>query len=222
MGAVVILLGPPGVGKGTQGALLGESLGWMRIATGDLLRDARREGTPLGKQAQAFMDAGELVPDGLILDLVRETISGFSPAVGVILDGFPRTIAQAEGLDTMLPQLGRRVDRVVVLEAPTDVLVKRISGRRSSPSGQVYNVFFNPPRIDGICDVTGESLEQRADDREDTVRRRLEVYLDQTKPLIEYYERGSASVIRIDGDRPMVEVQSDVRYAASGADPGES
>jgi adenylate kinase len=215
---VVILLGPPGVGKGTQGVLLSEALGWRRISTGDLLRDARREGTPLGRRAQEFMDAGELVPDQLILDLVRETVAALPSGQGIIFDGFPRTLAQAEALDEALPQIGRRVDRVVVLDAPEEILVRRISGRRMSPAGYVYNVYFNPPRVPGKCDHTGEDLEHRADDMEETVRRRLEVYRAQTEPLIRFYEKGDSRVVRVDGDRGMEEVQADV-LAAVGGDP---
>ncbi len=212
---VVILLGPPGVGKGTQGVRLSEELGWERISTGDLLRDARREGTPLGRRAQEYMDAGELVPDGLILDLVRETLGGLPEEQGIIFDGFPRTLAQAEALDGVLPEVGRQVDRVVVLEAPDEVLVRRISGRRMSPAGYVYNVYFNPPRVPGRCDHTGEELEHRPDDKEETVRRRLEVYRAQTEPLVRFYEERPARVVRVDGDREMQQVLADVLDAVS-------
>lgn len=215
---VVILLGPPGVGKGTQGVLLSEALGWKRIATGDLLRDARREGTPLGRRAQEYMDAGELVPDQLILDLVQETVAALPGDQGIIFDGFPRTLPQAEALDAALPLIGRSVDRVVVLDAPEEILVRRISGRRMSPAGYVYNVYFNPPRVPGRCDQTGEELEHRADDREETVRRRLEVYRAQTEPLVRFYEQGDSRVVRVDGDRGLEDVQADV-LAAVGAAP---
>lgn len=216
---VVILLGPPGVGKGTQGVLLADQLGWVRISTGDLLREARRAGTPLGQKAQGFMDAGELVPDSLILDLVAETLEGIPAGKGIIFDGFPRTEAQAEALDGVLPASGRQVDRVVVLEAPDDVLVKRISGRRMGPQGHVYNVWFSPPKMEGICDHTGAPLEHRADDHEDTVIRRLEVYKAQTEPLVRHYERRPGVVVRVDGDRTMEVVQGEIRRALGASAP---
>lgn len=216
---VVILLGPPGVGKGTQGVRLTEALGWSRISTGDLLREARREGTPLGLRAKAYMDAGELVPDLLILEMVQEKVSHHPADQGIIFDGFPRTTAQAEALDEVLPGVGRRVDRVVVLEAPDEVLIRRVSGRRVSPSGRVYNVHYDPPKVPGRCDDSGEVLEHRQDDQEDTVRRRLEVYREQTEPLIRFYEGHEAAVVRVDGDRPMGEVEQDVIEAASGRLP---
>lgn len=218
---VVILLGPPGVGKGTQGVLLSEALGWTRISTGDLLREAVREGTALGREARGFMEAGELVPDGVIIGLVRDVVAGLPPEQGIIFDGFPRTVAQAEALDEVLPPLGRRVDRVVLLEAPDDVLVQRISGRRSSPAGYVYNVHYDPPRVPGKCDHTGEDLVQRDDDREETVRRRLEVYRAQTEPLIRFYEESPGVVVTsVDGDRGMEAVQEGVRAAVSVPAPG--
>jgi adenylate kinase len=211
---VVILLGPPGVGKGTQGALLTADFGWTRIATGDLLREARREGTPLGLEAQRFMDAGELVPDALILGLVREVFESLPEGAGVLFDGFPRTIPQAEGLDSLLAELGHQVDGVILLEAPDDVVVKRISGRRTSPDGaHVYNVYFNPPKAEGICDQTGATLVHREDDLPHTVRRRLEVYQAQTSPLVAYYDAAPTTVMRVDGAAPLEVVRSEIREA---------
>ena len=216
---VVILLGPPGVGKGTQGVRLTEALDWSRISTGDILREACREGTPLGLRAKAYMDAGELVPDDLILEMVKEKVSLHPADQGIVFDGFPRTAAQAEALDQVLPAVGRRVDRVVVLEAPDEVLIRRVSGRRVSPSGHVYNVHYDPPKVPGKCDHSGEDLEHRRDDHEETVRRRLEVYREQTEPLIRFYQEHEAAVIRVDGDRPMADVENDVIQAASGPLP---
>jgi len=210
---VVILLGPPGVGKGTQGVLLAEAAGWTRISTGDLLRDACREETPLGLKAKAFMDAGELVPDEVILGMVRELLEGLPADRGIIFDGFPRTAAQAEALDRVLPEVDRKVDAVVVLEAPDEILVRRISGRRMSPAGYAYNVYFNPPKQEGICDQTGEPLEHRKDDKEDTVRRRLEVYQQVTQPLIRFYDEGGTRLVRLDGDREMEVVQAEIQAA---------
>lgn len=211
---VVILLGPPGVGKGTQGALLTEDFGWVRIATGDLLREARRAGTPLGVEALRFMDAGELVPDTLILNMVREVLEAHPSDVGVLFDGFPRTLPQAEGLDKLLSELGHRVDGVLLLEAPDDVVVKRISGRRTSPDGgHVYNIYFNPSKVEGVCDQTGAALVHREDDLPATVQRRLEVYQAQTQPLVAYYDDASAAVLRINGSASMPEVRAEIRRA---------
>jgi adenylate kinase len=209
---VVILLGPPGVGKGTQGELLCEELGWERIATGDLLREARRRGTQLGREAQAYMDRGDLVPDSLIVALVEARLEELSPDQGMVLDGFPRTVPQAEALDQVLPSAGRKVDAVVLFEAPDDVLQKRISGRRYSPdSGRVYNIHFDPPEKEGVCDETGSPLIHREDDRPETVARRLEVYREQTEPLVAHYDAAPVPVLRIDGDRGMDEVQASLR-----------
>ncbi len=209
---IVILLGPPGVGKGTQGLLLCEQRGLTHLSTGDLLRKARREGTALGKEAQAFMDRGELVPDSVIVGMVREVLDTL--AGGVVFDGFPRTVAQAEALDGVLADLGRRVDRVIVLQADDEVLVKRLAGRRSCPEcGAVYNVHFNPPAEAERCDRCGTPLTHRADDQPETVRRRLEVYRRQTEPLITFYEAHPASVHYVEGDQSVDEVQSGLQDA---------
>jgi adenylate kinase len=215
---VLILLGPPGVGKGTQAVRLADELDGAHVSTGDLLRAARRDGTDLGKRAQKYMDAGELVPDHLILDLVREHLAGVPTGAPVLFDGFPRTTAQAEGLNEVLEQSGRRVDRVVLFEAPDDTIVKRLSGRRSCPKcGAVYNVYFNPPLVDGTCDRCGSPLEQRQDDVPETIRRRLEVYRDQTAPLVSFYEGAGAPFERIRADRGVDEVYADFRESAGVA-----
>ena len=159
------------------------------------------------------MDAGDLVPDDLILDMVREHLDGLGADRSVIFDGFPRTVPQAEGLGATLAGLGRDVDRVVLFEADDDLLVKRISGRRSSPSGRVYNVYFDPPAVEGICDDTAEALIHREDDKPETVTRRLEVYRELTEPLIDYYEGHGPFPIRIDGGQEMAEVAGDLRQA---------
>lgn len=204
----LILLGAPGAGKGTQGALLAERHGLTRISTGDLLRDAVRHGTPLGQRAKGYMDAGELVPDAIILDLVREVlVSQPAGSPGFILDGFPRTLPQAQALDRLLADLKQPLDAVVVIDVQDEVLVQRLSGRRSCPGcGAVYNIYFEPPRESGICDRCGTALTERADDTAETVRHRLEVYRRQTAPLITYYEGSSTPVRHLDGDRPTAEV----------------
>lgn len=211
---VVILLGPPGVGKGTQALRLADSVGWDHVSTGDLLRAARREGTELGRKAQGFMDAGELVPDALILDLVRDHLKGIAPEAGILFDGFPRTTAQADGLERVLEGERRQVDRVVVFEACDEELVKRLSGRRSCPDcGAVYNVHFTPPSEEGRCDRCGGTLMQRADDEPETIRRRLAVYQDQTAPLIEWYRSSDAQVVPVPAEGPVDEVHEAFRHA---------
>lgn len=195
-GLFVILLGPPGVGKGTQGLRLAEAFGWERLVTGDLLRAARREGTEVGRRAERYMDVGELVPDDVMVALVEERLSGLPEGSSVLLDGFPRTVAQAEALSSA----ARPVDAVVVLEASEEVLVKRISGRRSCEGcGRIYNVYFGPSAAGGVCDACGAMLVHRQDDTPETVRRRLRVYLEQTEPLVDYYgARGP--VLQVDGE----------------------
>ena len=210
----MILLGPPGVGKGTQGVLLAEGKAWKHVATGDILRANRREGTPLGKEAQKYMDAGELVPDELIVAMVKDTLEAMPPSQGVVFDGFPRTVPQAESLDVALQELGRRVDRVVVLEADDEVLVKRIAGRRSCPEcGAVFNVYANPPRREGVCDKCGADLVHRPDDNPETVQNRLDVYKAQTEPLIRFYDGREGVMARIPGEGGVDEIQQGIRAA---------
>ncbi|HEX6132486.1 MAG TPA: adenylate kinase [Longimicrobiales bacterium] len=207
----LILFGPPGAGKGTQGALLAERLGLLRLSTGDVLRDAVRRGTSMGREAQRYMDAGELVPDEVIIGIVRDYLAGEAAGTGVIFDGFPRTLPQAERLDELLGSLDRPLRAVLVLEVDDDTLVRRLSGRRSCATcGALYNVYFDPPREENRCDQCGSELALRADDEPATVRRRLEVYAEQTAPLIDYYERSSTSVHHVDGDRPVEDVQRDL------------
>jgi adenylate kinase len=214
---VVILLGPPGVGKGTQAVRLAGSFGWKHVSTGDLLRAARREGSELGQRAQDYMDAGELVPDSLILDLVRDHLTTIPAEAGILFDGFPRTTAQAEGLENVVAHAGRSVDRVIVFEAREEELVRRLSGRRSCPDcGAVFNVHFTPPSKDGACDRCGGELVQRPDDRPETVLNRLVVYREQTAPVIAWYEASEAGVERVDAERSVEEVFETFRQAVAG------
>lgn len=214
---VVILLGPPGVGKGTQAVRLAEELYAAHVSTGDLLRAARREGTELGKKAQAYMDAGELVPDDLILGLVREHLSDIDDETTVLFDGFPRTTAQADGLEEVLGELERGVDGVILFEAHDETLVKRLSGRRSCPDcGAVYNVYFNPPGTEDTCDRCGGTLVHRADDTPETVSRRLEVYREQTAPLVDYYDASEAPLVSVRGDQSVDDVYADFTAALEG------
>jgi adenylate kinase len=191
--------------------MLAEARGLLKISTGDILRDAVRAGTSLGAEARKFMDAGELVPDAVILGLVREAIEGAPDATGFIMDGFPRTIRQAEGVDNMLAEIENPIDMVIVLDVDDDKLVKRISGRRSCPQdGAVYNMYFEKPKDDEKCDRCGTALVHRADDAADTVSRRLDVYKKQTAPLLDYFGKTGVPVQPIDGDRPIEDVQQDI------------
>lgn len=209
----IILLGPPGAGKGTQANFIRNKYEIPQISTGDMLRAAVKAGTPLGIEAKQVMDAGGLVSDDLIMGLVRERIQQDDCANGFLLDGFPRTLAQAEALREM----GLKIDAVIEIDVDDDEIVNRMSGRRVHlASGRTYHVTFNPPKKDGIDDVTGESLIQRDDDREDVVRKRLTIYHEQTRPLVDYYttlsksgEEAAPVYLRIDGTGKV----SDIRDA---------
>lgn len=210
----VILLGPPGAGKGTQANFITRKFNIPQISTGDMLRAAVKAGTPLGLEAKKVMDAGELVSDDLILKLVQERITADDCRHGYLFDGFPRTIAQAEGMAAA----GINVDFVVEIQADDDEIVKRMSGRRVHPaSGRTYHVIFNPPKTPDRDDETGEPLIQREDDKEETVRNRLKVYHEQTSPLIEYYTRLSAQdeesapkYIQVNGMREINEIKESI------------
>lgn len=186
----IILLGPPGAGKGTQANFIKEHYSIPQISTGDMLRAAVKAGTPLGIEAKKVMDAGQLVSDGLIINLVKERLTESDCANGYLFDGFPRTIPQADALkDAQVP-----VDFVLEIDVPAEEIIKRISGRRvHEASGRVYHIEYNPPKVAGKDDVTGEDLVQRDDDKEDTVRKRLDVYQSQTRPLVDYYGSWAAN-----------------------------
>jgi adenylate kinase len=202
----IILLGPPGAGKGTQAKLLIERLGVPQISTGDMLRAAVTAGTPLGREAKAYMDRGALVPDGVIIGLVRERLQAADCVRGYVLDGFPRTVAQAEALEKTLLDLRLSLDHVLCLEVPPEDLVVRIAGRRTCRAcGAMFHVRFSPSKRDGVCDACGGETYQRDDDREDTVRRRLEVYAQQTEPLVRFYE-GRGLLRRIAGTGEIPEI----------------
>ncbi|MEJ5365673.1 MAG: adenylate kinase [Desulfosoma sp.] len=186
----IILLGPPGAGKGTQAKRMIERYGIPQISTGDMLRAALKAGTPLGLEAKKYMDKGALVPDEVVVGLVKERIQQDDCAKGYMLDGFPRNVSQAETLDGMLKELGQKIDHVVCIDVPDQELIQRLTGRRTCREcGAGYHVMFDPPKKDGVCDKCGGQLYQRDDDNEATVTSRLKVYADQTKPLIEYYEK---------------------------------
>ena len=215
----VILLGPPGAGKGTQAHFIREKYGIPQISTGDMLRAAVKAGTPLGLAAKQVMDAGQLVSDDIIIGLVQERLQQPDCKRGYLFDGFPRTIPQAEALK----RAGVPIDYVLEIDVPDDEIIVRMSGRRVHPaSGRTYHIKFNPPQAEGKDDVTGEPLLQRDDDREETVRKRLEVYRAQTRPLVDYYGRWAASgetgaprYRRISGLGPVEEIKRRVFAALS-------
>ncbi|HEV8324406.1 MAG TPA: adenylate kinase [Myxococcota bacterium] len=198
----VVMLGPPGAGKGTQAVRLAAALGVPHVSTGDMLRSAVRAGTPLGLEAKSYMGPGGLVPDELVIGIALDRIAQPDAAGGFIFDGFPRTIPQAEALDARLAAAGRRITHVLNLEVPEEDVVRRISGRRSCACGATYHVDFAPPRQDGVCDKDGRALIQREDDAPAAVRKRMQEYRAQTEPLVGYYRR--AGVLRsVDGTNSM-------------------
>lgn len=204
----LILLGPPGSGKGTQAVRLVEHFGIPQISTGDILRKAVKEGTELGALAKKYMDSGGLVPDEVVVGIIRERITEPDCSKGYILDGFPRTIAQAEALDEMLEELGTQIDHVVNISVGDKEVIRRLTGRRTCPNcGAGYHILFDPPKQEGICDKCGGKLIQRDDDKEETIRARLDVYRHQTEPLIAYYE-GKHLLKTIPGEGNMEEIFS--------------
>jgi len=195
----LILLGPPGAGKGTQAVILAERLGVPHISTGDMFRSNIKNGTELGKKAKEYMDKGLLVPDEVTIGIVKDRLMQDDCKKGFILDGFPRTIPQAEYLEEALSSMGMPLDYVIDIEAPDEGIIKRLSGRRVCPKcGSTYHVENNPPKVEGICDNCGEKITQRDDDKEETIAKRLVTYHEQTEPLIEFYQK-RGKVIKVDG-----------------------
>ena len=193
----IVLLGPPGAGKGTQAQRLAGAFSLVRVATGDLLREAVRRRVPLGITAKGYLDRGELVPDCIIADLVVERLDDVDAQHGVIFDGYPRTVEQARWLDRELARRGQRLTRVICLDVPSEVIIRRLGSRRICPRcDAVYNLLTNPPLKDGVCDNCGERLEHRYDDRPEVIRRRLDIYHSEDGPLTEYYsQRGLLTVV---------------------------
>ncbi len=203
----LVLLGPPGAGKGTQAKMLMEKFAIPQISTGDMLRAAVKDGTPMGRKAKEYMDAGGLVPDEVVVGIVRDRLLEADCASGFILDGFPRTVAQADALQVSFQEMGKELDRVISLEVDTDALVERLTGRRTcSECGRGYHVTFDPSLQPGTCDACGGALIQRDDDKEETIRKRLQVYTEQTAPLISYYQDADV-LMKVDGMLPITQVQ---------------
>jgi adenylate kinase len=206
----LVLLGPPGSGKGTQGETLQEDLDLPYYATGDILRAAVRAGTELGQTAKEYMDRGDLVPDEVIVGVIAERVDGAEAADGFILDGFPRTVPQADALGEKLAEVGRQLTAAVLIDVADDEVVRRLGGRRSCPNGHVFHTEFDPPEKEGVCDVCGEPLEIRDDDKPHVIRNRLEQYHAKTEPLVSYYEE-HGKLERVDGSRPPEEVGERIR-----------
>lgn len=212
----IVFLGPPGAGKGTQAKILIERYGIPQISTGDMLREHRAKGTELGKKAQEYMDKGQLVPDEIILDMVKERLSQPDCEKGFILDGFPRTVAQAEALDRILSEMGKKLDFALALVVPDELLIERLTGRRTCKNcGMMYHIKYKPPKVEGICDVCGGELYQRPDDNEETVRNRLKVYHESTAPLIDYYKR-KGILKEVDGSKSIEEITNQLIQILEG------
>ncbi|MCX5872015.1 MAG: adenylate kinase [Deltaproteobacteria bacterium] len=211
----IILLGGPGSGKGTQAKMLVDKLGIPQISTGDIFRAALKEGTPMGLKTKTFMDKGELVPDDVVIGVVEERLAKPDLDKGYMLDGFPRTLAQAKALDKILENQGKAISHAVLVDVPDEELVKRLSGRRTcrnSACGAMFHVMFNPSKKDGICDACGSELYQRNDDNEKTIRERLGVYNNQTAPLIQYYEAKSL-LRKVEGLGPIEQIFGRIEQA---------
>lgn len=209
----IVLLGGPGSGKGTQAKKLTDVYGIPQISTGDIFRAALKEGTPMGLKAKTYMDKGELVPDGVVVGVVEERLTKPDLDKGYMLDGFPRTIPQAEALDKMLNGQGQSLDHAVLVDVPDEELLKRLTGRRTcrnSDCGKMYHVMFNPPKKEGVCDACGSELYQRDDDSEATCRERLTVYAEQTAPLVDYYDNKSL-LRRVQGVGPIDEIFGEIK-----------
>lgn len=213
MATYVVLMGGPGAGKGTQAKRLQKEMGLPQISTGDLFRENLKNQTELGRLAQKYMDAGELVPDEVTVGMVRERLRRDDTADGAIFDGFPRTIAQANALEELLAEMDQSVNVVPYIHVDRDVLLKRLAGRWTCPvCGRVYHELFNPPEVEGICDLDGAELYQREDDTVETQRRRIEVYFEQTAPLLDYYRR-KGLLVQIDGEQSIDDVFEDLQDA---------
>lgn len=206
----LVLIGAPGAGKGTQAKFIADKFSIPHISTGDMLREAVKNQTELGRKAKEYMDEGELLPDELVVDIVSERLMEDDAKGGFILDGFPRTVGQADALKKALAQLSKSVDIVLNFEVKDEELTKRLTGRRSCKScGAIFHTMFNPSKVDGVCDGCGGDLYQRDDDKIETVANRLKVYQDQTAPLIDYYQK-EGLLRTVDGQKPVKEVEAEI------------
>jgi len=213
MATYIVLLGPPGAGKGTQAQVISNEMNLAHISSGDLFRENLKNQTELGKLAQGYMNRGELVPDDVTIAMVRDRLSRPDCNDGALLDGFPRTPAQATALSDMLGTLGQKVDSVPYISVPAEVLIERLGGRWTCPTcGKVYHEKYNPPKTPGVCDQDGTQLIQRDDDKAETVERRIRVYMDQTSPLIDYY-RGKGLLVEVDGTKSIEAVSKEILKA---------
>jgi len=206
----LILLGPPGAGKGTQAKIIMDKYGIPQISTGDMLREAVAKGTELGKKAKEYMTQGKLVPDEIVIGIVKERLKQKDCEKGFILDGFPRTLAQAEALDRIMGEMGKKIDAVINVNVPEEEVVRRIAYRRTCRNcGAIYHLIYNPPKKPGICDKCGGELYQREDDKEETVRERYRVYKKNTEPLIEYYKK-KGILFDVDGTKDIEGVKREI------------
>ncbi len=209
----IVMLGPPGAGKGTQAKVIAEELGLVHVSTGDLFRENLSQETELGKLAARYMNAGELVPDDVTIAMVEERLGRADCVKGAVLDGFPRTPAQAEALDDLLSRIGGKVDLVPFIQVPNEVLIERLSGRWMSRSGRVYHALYNPPKVKWLDDEDGSELYQRDDDKPETVAHRINVYYEQTSPLIAYYQE-AGTLVEIDGTQEIEAVTEELLKVA--------
>jgi adenylate kinase len=215
MPTYIVLLGPPGAGKGTQAQIISEKLGLPHISSGDIFRENLKKQTELGKLAKGYMDRGELVPDDVTIAMIRDRLSRTDAQTGALLDGFPRTPAQADALSQMLESFNGIVNAVPYIKVDEDVLIERLTGRWTCRAeGHIFHEKYNPPKTPGVCDFDGSELYQREDDKAETVKRRIRVYMEQTSPLIEYY-RDRGRLLEVDGTKPIGEVTGDLLAALS-------
>lgn len=210
MPVFMVMLGAPGAGKGTQAKRLSNKLGLPHVSSGDLFRENIKNETELGKLASSYMEKGELVPDDVTISMVKDRLSRPDCAKGAILDGFPRTPAQAKALDSMLTEMGYQIDLVPFIKVSESVLMERLTGRRTCrENGHIFHILFNPPEQPGVCDIDGSELYQRPDDKPETVKNRIDVYFEQTAPLIDYY-KSTGVLVEIDGNQPIELVNEDL------------
>jgi adenylate kinase len=217
----IVLFGPPGSGKGTQAKMLAEKYNIPHISTGDILRDNLKNKTKLGLEAKSYMDKGELVPDDVLIGIIKDRLSQPDCASGFLLDGYPRTVPQADALNRILNEMEKKLDVVLNINVPDEELIKRLSGRRMCTCGASYHVLFNPPKQEGICDLCGNRLYHRDDDKEEAIMNRLDVYKSQTQPLIDYYSN-EGMMVTVNGTASIAEVFDAICRVLDDFEPGGS